>query len=125
MEAGVEEHLANIPMGAVQRYDRADANRKPGWFMAHIRAYIRGGTTAERNIQDMPLKSGAHALSMWNNWLRNIFFFISNDPANLISENPCSGSAVAVTYHIIWTAWMDGRESGRGEKKTNHLNTIQ
>lgn len=46
---GAEEHLANVPMGAVQKNDRADANRKP-----HKSLYLR--TTIERDIKYMALK---------------------------------------------------------------------
>lgn len=60
---GAEEHLANVPMGAVQENDRADANRKP-----HKSLYLR--TTIERDIKYMALKM----VAVWNNWLCNISF---------------------------------------------------
>lgn len=36
------------------------------------------------------------------------FLFFSNDPANLISENLCSGSVVAISYHTYHLNSMDG-----------------
>lgn len=60
---GAEEHLANVPMGAVQENDRADANRKP-----HKSLYLR--TTIERDIKYMALKM----VAVWNNWPCNISF---------------------------------------------------
>lgn len=53
------------------------------------------------------------------------FIFISNDPANLISENLCSGSVVAITYSARHLNSMDGWRGGRTGTKTNHQNTMQ